>query len=127
MLHCSHTYSWERPQENPELESLRQFIVVINLALATPAVTLVPSCIGSHLSFGQHQWSGVGGPAGLPYHFAQAHALERPQQEHPKCSTVRKTGQKYDIIKNALGTTQSKVVPLKSATSEVITDRAKQI
>ena len=33
----------------------------------------------------------------------------------------------YDVIKKALGTTQSKVAYLKSATGEVINDRAKQM
>ena len=33
-------------RRNPELEFLRQFVVVLNLILATPATSLVPNCNG---------------------------------------------------------------------------------
>ena len=51
--HCclAVTLLWEWLQEytsrkNPELESLRQFVAVLNLILATPATLLVPNCKG---------------------------------------------------------------------------------
>ena len=33
-------------RKNPELESIRQFVIVLNLILATPATSLVPNCNG---------------------------------------------------------------------------------
>ena len=78
-LPCSHTQSLERLWEytlrrNPELESLRQFIADFSIVLATPAMVLVPHCMGSCLPLDyMSDVGGGGGPAAwatacLPYH-----------------------------------------------------------
>ena len=49
-------------EENPELESLRQFVVVLNLILATPAMLLVPNCNGPAVHLDPSPtWRGGGG------------------------------------------------------------------
>ena len=68
---------------NPELESLRHFVVDFSIVLATRATALVPvSSMGCCLSLGLHQGRGEGGPAAWAtacrhITLAQACALER--------------------------------------------------
>ena len=60
-------------RKNPELESLRQFVVVLNLILAIPATSLVPNCNGPAVPLDPSpKWrEGGGGGGGLRLHVQQ--------------------------------------------------------
>ena len=65
-------------RKNPELEPLRQSVVVYNLVLATPATALVPNCNSFAVPLDQSvTWRGGGratwATAGPPYIIAQAY------------------------------------------------------
>ena len=67
-----------KPRGELELESLRQFVVVLNLILATPSTSLVPNCNGPAVSLDPSPtWRGGGGDAAWaiacpPHNTAQA-------------------------------------------------------
>lgn len=96
-------------RRNLELESHRQFVVVINLVLATPATSMAPDRTG---------------PAVPVTHKRYWQELSRDIQTAADTGNIRGM---YDGITKALGPTQSKTAPLKSISGEVITDKGKQM
>ena len=66
-------------EKNPDFESLRQFVVVLNLILATPATSLVPNCSGPAVPLDPSStWRGCGGHSAWatacpPHNTAQAY------------------------------------------------------